>query len=59
MINAKYGIPEDDDYSVAIRDFGEGYRIDGGTDQDSNLLCFDEMAVDARCIEKNSPVDSV
>lgn len=56
VIHAKYGIPsgsEDDYYSVVIMDFGEGYRIDGGTDQDSNLLCFDDMSVDARCIEKN------
>ncbi|QLO06690.1 DUF943 family protein (plasmid) [Citrobacter freundii] len=57
MIQAKYGIPnksEDDYYSVVIMDFGEGYRIDRGTDEDSDLLCFDEMSVDARCIEKNS-----
>lgn len=56
MIQAKYGIPnksEDDYYSVVIMDFGEGYRIDRGTDEDSDLLCFDEISVDARCIEKN------
>lgn len=55
VIQAKYGIPsrsDDDYYSVVIMDFGEGYRIDGDTDQDSNLLCFDDMSVDARCIEK-------
>ncbi|MFI8416157.1 DUF943 family protein [Serratia sp. NPDC078593] len=55
MIQEKYGIPHKDDdgyYSVTIMDFGSGYRIDGETDQDSNLLCFDEMPVDARCVEK-------
>lgn len=55
MIQGQYGIPsksEDDYYSVVIMDFGEGYRIDRGTDEDSDLLCFDDMSVDARCIEK-------
>ena len=55
IIQAEYGIPRKDsdgDYSVVIMDFGRGYRVDGGTDQDSNLLCFDEMPVDARCVEK-------
>ncbi|MFH7827172.1 DUF943 family protein [Kluyvera chengduensis] len=56
IIQAKYGIPHkygDGSYGVVIMDFGDGYRIDRGTDQDSDLLCFDEMAVDARCIEKH------
>lgn len=56
MIEAKYGIPHkysDGSYGVVIMDFGEGYRIDRGTDEDSDLLCFDDMSVDARCIEKN------
>ncbi|QCR38398.1 DUF943 family protein [Nissabacter sp. SGAir0207] len=55
MIKTKYGIPyksENDYYSVHIMDFGNGYRVDSGTDQDSDLLCFNEMVVDARCIEK-------
>nr|WP_314424045.1 DUF943 family protein [uncultured Erwinia sp.] len=56
MIQAKYGIPgksEADYYSVVIMDFGKGYRIDRGTDEDSDLLCFDEMSEEARCIEKH------
>lgn len=56
MIQTKYGIPrknKDDYYSVTIMDFGDGYRVDRGTDEDSDLLCFDEMSVEARCIEKN------
>jgi len=55
MIKAKYGIPhksEDGYYSVNIMDFGEGYRVDRGTDEGSGLLCFDDMTVPARCIEK-------
>nr|WP_250317852.1 DUF943 family protein [Rosenbergiella nectarea] len=56
MIKEKYGIPHKDDdgyYSVTIMDFGKGYRIDHGTDQDSNLLCFYEMSGEAQCIEKH------
>ena len=56
MIKAKYGIPHkssDGGYDVFIMDFGDGYRIDRGTDEDSDLLCFDDMPVAARCIEKN------
>nr|WP_314426035.1 DUF943 family protein [uncultured Erwinia sp.] len=55
MIKAKYGIPhkaKDGYYSVNIMDFGNGYRIDRRTDEDSDLLCFDDMSVEARCIEK-------
>ena len=55
MIKAKYGIPhksEDGYYSVNIMDFGDGYRVDRGTDEDSDLLCFDDMKVAAQCIEK-------
>lgn len=55
MIKAKYGIPhkdEDGSYQVFIMGFGDGYRIDRRTDEDSDLLCFDDMTVPARCIEK-------
>ena len=55
MIQAKYGIlhkDEDGSYQVFIMGFGDGYRIDRGTDEDSDLLCFDYMTVPARCIEK-------
>lgn len=60
-IQEKFGIPHKDArgyYSVYIQDFGDGYRIDLGTDEDSDLLCFDDMPVDARCIEKQ-PLMSV
>ena len=55
MIKAKYDIPhkdEDGSYQVFIMGFGDGYRIDQKTDEDSDLLCFDDMTVPARCIEK-------
>ena len=54
-IQAKYGVPhkhEDGSYQVFIMGFGDGYRIDRGTDEDADLLCFDDMTVPARCIEK-------
>ncbi|WP_241571606.1 DUF943 family protein [Rosenbergiella nectarea] len=56
MIQEKYGVPhkyKDGGYDVFIMDFGNGYRIDRRTDEDSDLLCFDDMTVEARCIEKN------
>jgi len=55
MIEARYGIPhkdEDGSYQVFIMGFGDGYRIDRGVDEDSDLLCFDDMTVPANCIEK-------
>lgn len=61
LIQVKYGTPHKDArgyYSVYVQDFGNGYRIDRGTDEDSDLLCFDDMPVDARCIEKK-PLMSV
>ena len=56
MIQTKYNIPHirsDGYYSVFIMDFGEGYQIDRGTDEDSDLHCFNEMDAEARCIKKN------
>ncbi|ANI83993.1 DUF943 family protein [Kosakonia oryzae] len=56
MIQARYGIPHKDEngfYDVYIQGFGDGYRIDHGTDEDSDLLCFDDIADAARCIEKD------
>ena len=61
IIQAKFGIPHKDAdgyYSVYIQDFGDGHRVDRGTDEDSDLLCFDDMSEPARCIEKK-PLMSV
>ncbi|AIQ99377.1 hypothetical protein LG71_05420 [Pluralibacter gergoviae] len=60
-IQEKFGIPYKDArgyYTIYIQDFGSGYRLDRGTDDDSDLLCFDDMSVAARCIEKK-PLMSV
>lgn len=57
MIQVNYGIPfreSDSSYSVFIIDFGKGYQIDKGTDEDANLLCFEDMQTDACCVEKKS-----
>ncbi|WP_254900222.1 DUF943 family protein [Lonsdalea iberica] len=32
--------------------FDEGYRVDRGTDEDTDLLCFDDMIAEEKCIEK-------
>lgn len=56
IIKEKYNIPhirDDGYYSVSIQGFGDGFRIDRGTDEDSDLLCFYEMQTETRCIEKD------
>lgn len=61
MIKEKYGIPVLDEkgfYTVYFQGFGEGYRADSGTDEDSDLLCFEDMPGPANCIEKD-PLFSV
>lgn len=55
MIQVKYGIPHrraDGYYSVFILGFDGRYRVDRGTDEDTDLLCFDDMIAEAKCIEK-------
>ncbi|WP_369788712.1 DUF943 family protein [Rouxiella sp. WC2420] len=55
-IYEKYKIPSPDaygQYMVFVLNFGKGYRIDRWVDQDSNLLCFEDMKVAANCIEKD------
>ncbi|WP_369788713.1 DUF943 family protein [Rouxiella sp. WC2420] len=55
-IHEKYKIPSlynDGSYMVFILNYGEGYRVDRNTDQDSDLLCFEDMKVAANCIEKD------
>ncbi|MFP1751177.1 DUF943 family protein [Lonsdalea quercina] len=54
-IQATHGIPHrhnDGSYDLFIQNYGEGYRVDQGTDEDTDLLCFDDMTVEAKCIEK-------
>ena len=56
IINEKYNIPhkrDDGYYSISIHGFGDGFRVDHGTDEDSDLLCFYEIPTEARCIKKD------
>ncbi|KUI96954.1 hypothetical protein VRK_39560 [Vibrio sp. MEBiC08052] len=51
----KYGIPKPDAngyFEVSFWDIGSGYKIDHMTDEDSDLLCFDDMKTKANCIKK-------
>lgn len=42
-------------YSIYI--YNTHYKKDSGTDQDSDLLCFDDMDTEANCISKeNQPL---
>lgn len=44
-------------YDYSINFWISDYKVDRGTDQDSDLLCFDDMKVKANCIEKyNQPM---
>lgn len=55
MLKEKYGLPVTDEegfYTVYILDYGDGYRVNRGTDEDADLLCFDDMKSKANCIEK-------
>ncbi|WP_261887388.1 DUF943 family protein [Vibrio aerogenes] len=55
-LQKKYEIPVPDaygNYVISLWDIGSGYRKDTGTDQDSDLLCFNDMKTKANCIEKN------
>lgn len=55
MLKEKYGLPVTDEegfYTVYILDYGDGYRVNRGTDEDADLICFDDMKSKANCIEK-------
>ncbi|MCY1701027.1 DUF943 family protein [Lelliottia sp. SL45] len=68
MIELKYGVPKYKVYEgykfydVYIHDFGNGYRTEPEGDTlmfyTEEVLCFDDMTVKARCIDK-SPLMSV
>lgn len=56
QIYDKYKIPSPyiyGHYMVFVLEYGNGYRIDRWVDEDSNLLCFEEMKELVNCIEKN------
>ncbi|MDO6409236.1 DUF943 family protein [Pantoea phytobeneficialis] len=55
-LKEKYGVPHiqsDGYYNVFIQNFGEGYQPDHGTDEDSDLLCFNDMVFSSHCIKKD------
>ncbi|WP_053116020.1 DUF943 family protein, partial [Winslowiella iniecta] len=43
---------EPNDYRISF--WVSSYKVDSGTDQDSDLLCFDNMNAKANCIEKDN-----
>lgn len=49
---AKYKVSSVD-VDLAFMAWDGTYRIDRGTDEDSDLLCFEDMDTQANCIEKN------
>ncbi|CDH19205.1 DUF943 family protein [Xenorhabdus bovienii] len=61
-LKTNYGIPYTDDdgsFMVYFLYWDGTYRIDRGTDQDSDLLCFSDMNAEANCIEKKGIALSV
>ncbi len=61
-LKEKYDVPKIDIhgyFNVSFWDIGSGYRVDRMVDQDSYLLCFEDMKVDANCIEKNKVFEVV
>ncbi|WP_130833037.1 DUF943 family protein [[Erwinia] mediterraneensis] len=65
MLKEKYGIPHKNQrgyFLVSVWDFADGYKEMPTHDlrlstQTTDLLCYEEMKVKARCIEKNWLMD--
>ncbi|YCI82446.1 DUF943 family protein [Enterobacteriaceae bacterium] len=54
-LEKRYGIPvkeQDGSWSIFFMGWQGGYRKDSLTDEDSDLLCFDDMNTDVNCIRK-------
>ena len=54
-LKKRYGIPvsrRDGSWSIFFMGWQGGYRKDSLTDEDSDLLCFDDMNTDVNCILK-------
>jgi len=52
LFKEKYHVPIGEcDYGISF--WVGNYKTDSGTDQDSDLLCFDEMITKKNCIEKD------
>ena len=52
MLKSNYGVSHDD--YLTFMSWDGTYRIDRGTDEDSDLLCFEDMDTQANCIEKDT-----
>lgn len=52
MLKTKYGVSHDD--YLTFMTWDGTYRIDRGTDEDSDLLCFEDMDTQENCIEKGT-----
>ena len=54
-LQERFGIPvgnKDGSWSIFFMGWQDGYRKDSLYDQDSDLLCFDDMNTDVNCIRK-------
>ena len=54
-LQERYGIPvvnKDGSWSIFFMGWQDGYRKDSLYDQNSDLLCFDDMNTDINCIRK-------
>lgn len=56
MLKAKYGVSYEDYRTLAFMEWDGTYRIDRGTEEDSDLLCFEDMDTQANCIEKGTVI---
>ncbi len=53
ILREKYDVPVDEkNYSVYF--WASDYKADSGTDQDNDLLCFDDIESDKKCISKDN-----
>ncbi|WP_232370015.1 DUF943 family protein [Xenorhabdus lircayensis] len=55
MLKERYDVPRPDydgSYEVIFVDIENGYKVDNGEDEDSDLLCFDDMNAEDNCVEK-------
>lgn len=56
QLQVEYGIPAPDadgTFEIVFWAWNGVYKVDHGTDEDSDLRCFEDMKVAARCIEKS------
>ncbi|MBS0969576.1 DUF943 family protein [Nissabacter archeti] len=55
-LKEEYSIPKPDSegyYDISFWNVGDGYKINHGTDEDADLLCFSALKTKEKCIKKN------